>query len=316
MKTLDPSVVLLGSGSLGLESGLVERFGAAVVRPRLERLPDGEMHVALGCSLRGRSGFIIQSLGAPVGERLLELALIADAARRAGADELVAIVPYLGYSRHDRRSHEGEPLGAAVVARLLSSCGFSRVLTLDLHAPALEGFFACPVDNLSAEPLLASALEPFATAAVIVAPDLGAMKLARRYATRLDLPFAVVHKSRLGPSEVVAHQIVGDVRGRRPIIVDDLISTGVTISAALAATLAAGATPEAVVAATHAVFAPGSDILLAGGAIHGLIVTDSTEPMTQAPIARCQRVSLAGLWADVIERLSENRSLQDLLAAT
>jgi ribose-phosphate pyrophosphokinase len=242
--------------------------------------------------------------------------LLADAARRAGAEEILAVVPYLGYSRHDRRAHEDEPLGAAVVGRLLSTCGFSRVVTCDLHAAAIEGFFACPVENLSAEPLITDAIRPLARDGVIVAPDLGAMKLAHRYAARLSLPLAVVHKSRVGPREVVAHQLVGDVRGRRPIIVDDMISTGATVAAALDAVIAAGALPEAVVAATHAVFAPGLEERLGHKAVRALIVTDSVEPLVSWNLPGLERVSLLPLLEDAIVRLAEDESLRGLLAMT
>jgi ribose-phosphate pyrophosphokinase len=306
--------VLLGSEPAALLRALGERMDDVAFRPKLERLPDSEVLVALAKPMRGRRGYVVQSLGAPVGERMLELALIADAAKRAGAEELVAIIPYLGYARHDRRKREDEALGAAVVARLVSSCGFSRVVTLDLHAPAVEGFFTCPLDNLSAEPMLAEALRSFANEGVIVAPDLGAAKLARRYAARLGLPLAVVHKSRIGPSQVLAHEIVGEVRGLRPIIVDDMISTGATIVAALDAVVAAGAIPEVIVAATHGVFAPGSEALLASRPIQRLLVTDSTGPGAPSRIVGCERLSLAPLIADAVTRLSEQRSLSGLLA--
>jgi ribose-phosphate pyrophosphokinase len=318
MEILEPYTVLLGSRS-SLARALSERLGEIAVKPTVEHLPDGEVHAAIGCPLRGRRGYVVQALGTPVGERLLELALIADAAHRAGASELVAVIPYLGYSRHDHRTREDEPLGAAVVARLLATCGFGRIVTLDLHAPSVEGFFSCPTENLTAEPLLAEALRPFVTDAVVVAPDLGALKLARRFAVRLDLPLAVVHKSRVSPREVVAHQLVGDVRGRRPIIVDDMISTGRTIAAAVDAAIAAGAVREAVVAATHGVFAPGSDELLASKPIRALVVTDSIEPLVPLDALhnlKLQRLSLAPMLADVITRLVEHRPLHGLLAVT
>jgi ribose-phosphate pyrophosphokinase len=250
------------------------------------------------------------------GERLLELALTADAAHRAGALEVVAIVPYLGYARQDQRRHEGEPLGAAVVASLLASCRFQRVVTVDLHTASVEGFFSCPVENLSAESLLARAVGAHAGNAVVVSPDVGAVKLARRYASRLGLPLAVVHKTRTGPRDVTASQVTGDVRGRRPIIVDDMISTGSTIVAALDAVVAAGAVADAVVAATHGVFAPGAAPLFASRQIRKVIVTDSVEPVATHEDVGAERVSLAELLAEAIACLVEHRSLEALLAVT
>jgi ribose-phosphate pyrophosphokinase len=308
-----PDAVLLGSAPTTLLGALDERFADAVVHPHLEKLPDGEVLVSIGRSLRGRSAYVVHTLGSPVGEHLLQLALICDAARRAGAEELIALIPYLGYARHDRRAHEDEPLGAAVVARLLSTCSFSRVVTVDLHAPSIEGFFSCPLENVTAEPILAEVLLPFAENGVIVSPDLGAAKLARRYAARLGLPLAVVQKSRIGPRNVVAHEIVGDVRGKRPVIVDDLISTGATVVSALDSVLAAGALSEAVVAATHGVFAPGSEALQADERIRALVVTDSVEPITVGGRANLRQVALAPLLAEVMTRLIEKRSLAGLV---
>jgi len=281
----------------------------------IDRLPDGECDVSIARVVRGQRVYFIQALGAPVGERLLDLALAADAARRAGARELVAIVPNLGYARHDRRKKEGVALGAAVVAKQISSCGFDRLVVLDLHSPSIEGFFSCAVEHITAAPLLAMALRPHGiNNAVVVAPDFGASALARSYARRLGLPHAFVRKTRLGPRDVVAHQVMGDVRGKRPIIVDDMISTGATVAAAVKAVVAAGAMPEIVVAATHGVFAPGSAEVLALKEIHAVLVTDSLDPIVAPSEIPVQRVSLASLLSDVVSRIEGDRSLEDLLA--
>jgi ribose-phosphate pyrophosphokinase len=307
--------IVIGSGCPALGATLRSARGVFVVETAaIERFPDGESHVSIRQVARTRRVYLLQSLGAPVGDRLLELGLLADAAHRAGADELVAVVPYLGYARHDRRTKEGEPLGAAVMGRLLSACRFDRVVTVDLHGASLEGFFSCPVENLTAESLLTDALRPFASDGVVVAPDLGAAKLAHRYARRLDLPVAIVHKARLGAREVVAHEVVGEVRGRRPIVVDDMISTGHTVAAALGAVIGRGAVPDAIVAATHGVFAPGVEQVLAQNPIRALFVTDSTEPIASVANIRVERVSLAPTVLDVLGRLQEGRSIQEFLA--
>jgi ribose-phosphate pyrophosphokinase len=311
-----PPAILLGNCSPELAKGLAERLATKPSRVKADRFPDGELRIALESTVRGQRVFLVHSLGAPTGEHLLALALTADAASRAGALEVVAIVPYLGYARQDHRRHEGEPLGVAVVASLLAGCGLQRVVTVDIHTASVEGFFSCPVENLSAEPFLADALRPHAETAVVVAPDLGAAKLARRYALRLGLPLAVVHKTRNGPRDVTASQVSGDVRGRRPIIVDDMISTGGTIVAALDAVIAAGAVADAVVAATHGVFAPGAAELLASKPIRKVIVTDSVEPFAAHEDVRAERVSLTELVDEAISRLVEHRSLEALLAVT
>lgn len=308
-------VIVVGSACPALGATLRSAPGMFVTEAAtIERFPDGESRISIRQAVRRHRVCLLQSLGAPVGERLLELGLLADAAYRAGADELVAVVPYLGYARHDRRTKEGEPLGAAVMGRLLSACRFERVVTVDLHGASLEGFFSCPVENLTAESLLTDALRPFASDGVVVAPDLGAAKLAHRYARRLDLPVAIVHKTRLGAREVVAHEVVGEVRGRRPIVVDDMISTGHTIAAALGAVIGRGAVPDAIIAATHGVFAPGVEQVLSQNPIRALFVTDSTEPIASIAKIRVERVSLAPTLLDVLGRLHKGCSIQDFLA--
>ena len=317
MKAESFPAVLFGSASHKIHTPLLCLLDAADTRVDIDRMPDGELQVRIASSVRGRRVYVVQTLGRPVGERLLELGLLADAARRAGAFSVTAVVPYLGYARQDRRGGEGEPLGGALVARLLSACAIDRVVTVDLHTAALEGFFGVPVEHLTAEPLLARTLEPLVgTDSVVVSPDLGAVKLARRYAQRLELPLAVVHKTRSGPSEVAAERLVGEVRGLRPVIVDDMISTGGTIAAARGAVLAAGARPDILVAATHGVFAPGWRSVLGHPDIHHILVTDSLESPDETDDPRLGRVPLAPLLADAIRLLHADAPLADLLART
>lgn len=309
---LRPAVsVMLGNCPPGLAGALSERLSPAPKPVRFTQFPDGETRVQLTLPLRGTRAFLVHGLEAPTGEHLLQLALMADAARRAGAVELVAIVPYLGYARQDRRSCEGDPLGAAVIAALLDRCGFERIVTIDLHSACIEGFFACPVDNLTAGPTLAGAVRPYTTGGVVISPDFGAVKLARRYASLLGLPLAVVHKTRRGPREVTVDEVSGGVRGRLPVVVDDMISTGATIAAALDAVIAAGAAPDAIVAATHGIFAPGSYALLASQPIRRLFVTDSVESLASSQLV--ERISLSNLIVDAISRLTNHDSLDDLL---
>jgi ribose-phosphate pyrophosphokinase len=319
MKTTSepPPAILAGSASQTVAAAVRALLNAPDIPTTRELLPDGEIHLSLAPVLRGRRVYAIQSVCSPVGERLLELALLADAAHRAGATRITAVVPYLGYSRHERRGGEGQPLGAAVVANLLAACRIDRLVTVDLHAPALEGFFRFPVEHLTAEPVLAEALRPLiGFDSVVVSPDLGAAKLARRFAQRLELPLAVVHKTRTGPSEVAAEQLVGEARGRRPIIVDDMISTGATIAAAREALLHAGAQPDFLVAATHGVFAPGWRRALAHPDIRRVLVTNSLEPPEDTEDERVQRVSVVRLLGEAIRRLHDDAPLGELLART
>lgn len=299
----------------GAHPALSQRIAAAgafrTVAASLEHLPDAEL-AGLTESVRGEDVYIIQPLPPPPEGHAFELLLLADAARRAGAARVTGIVPYLGYSRQDRRAGgKRVAVGARVMADMLSP-RFDRIVLTDLHAPAIEGFFTCAVEHLEVFPFLLDRLRG-TPADVVVSPDLGAAKLADRYAASLDLPFAVVHKTRLSGTEVAVRRVTGDVAGKVPLIVDDMITTGRTVAAALGALANAGAQPGAIVAATHGVFTPDARDLLDGCGIARLLVTDSV-PVSADD--RLEVVSLAGLLADAIARLHHGQSLEGILART
>ncbi|HZT76059.1 MAG TPA: ribose-phosphate pyrophosphokinase, partial [Vicinamibacterales bacterium] len=272
---------------------------------------DGELHVEIKQTVRGGDVFILQPTSIPADEHIMELLFLADACRRAGAARLTAVMPYFGYARQDRRADGREAIGAAVVAALVEAAGFSRVVTVDLHSPAIEGFFRIPVEHLSATRLLVEGVHPAADA-VIVAPDLGAAKLAERYARHLNVSVVTMHKKRISGSEVELRSIVGNVKDRAPIIVDDMITTGATIEAAANGLLAAGCQRAISVIATHGVFAAPAPQRLEALPIQQLIVTDSVQPAVQP--SRLQVVSVAPLIADAIGRLHRGDTLAPLLA--
>ncbi len=226
-------LIYAGSASQRLGCAIARRLGAPLAGPVVERFPDGELHVQIKEPVRGGDVYLIQSTSSPIETHLLELLLMTDACRRAGAARLTAVLPYFGYARQDRRRSGQEAIAARVVANLIEAAGVDRVVALDLHSPSIEGFFQLPVEQLTSVPLLARELRQYVPAnGVIVAPDLGASKLADRYSQLLGLPVAVVQKTRLRPDEVQALRLTGDVRDRTPIIVDDILSTGGTIEAA------------------------------------------------------------------------------------
>lgn len=306
--------LLVGSASrhlaVAVEQRLEQRFAASTI----ERFPDGEVSVRLDDPVRGHDVVLLAATAPPVNEHVVELLALADACRRADAERIVAIIPYFGYARSDRRDGRRTPIMASLVAELAQQAGIDHVITLDVHTPALEGFFRIPVDNLTAVPVIARALPPLAEdSAVIVAPDVGAVRLANRYASQLRMPVAVCHKRRLGGAEVSVERVTGDVAGRRCIIVDDMISTGGTIVESVRALNEAGARPEYVVAATHAVLVPGALEKLAAARIHELYVTDSIEPHGEHGARLVPTiVSIADVMATAIERLGETGSLREL----
>ena len=281
--------------------------------PRIaERFPDAELHVEIGASVRGDDVYIVQPTSPPGDEHLVELLFLADACRRAGAGRLTAVVPYLGYARQDRRARGREPVGARLVADLIVAAGFHRVVAVDLHAPAIEGFFALPVEHLSAVTLLAEAARPHVGAnGVVVAPDIGAAKLADRCAKLLGLPVAIVHKTRLSGSDVSVRSVTGDVRGRSALVIDDMITTGGTIEAAVRSVLAAGAKEDVVVAASHGLFVGPAIERLRALPVLRFIVTDSVAPGPASPLP-LEVVSLGPLLAAAVDRLHHDRSLGDL----
>jgi len=307
--------LLAGSANPALAAAIAAKLGLVPLRRIVARFPDSELHVELQDSVRGADLFILQPTSPPADQHIIELLLLADAARRAGAARVTGVIPYFAYARQDRRATGREPVGARVIADALASAGrFDRIIAVDLHSSALEGFFGVPLEHLSAVSLLAEALRPHVTpASVVVAPDLGAVRLAERYADGLGLPVAIVHKTRLSGAAVEVRALTGEVRNRRPVIVDDMISTGSTIGAAVQALRQAGARQETVVAATHGLFVGDAALLLHQLSLRTLLVTDSIQgaDLSELPI---QRVSIAGLLADAVSRLHRGESLGDLIA--
>jgi ribose-phosphate pyrophosphokinase len=300
--------VLSGTAHPALGTAIARELGLEPMHTKVERTPDGEVLVRVDERVRGHDATIVQPTVAPVGEHLLELLLLADGCWRAGALRLAAVIPYLGYARQDRRQHPGEPLGACVFARVVASGRFDRLFVVDPHNAAVEAGFDCPVELLTAVPVLARALQASAgEATVVVAPDLGATKLAQRYAQALSRPMAIVHKQRLGPREVVAGQVVGDVRGLTPILVDDILSTGGTMAAAIERLLAQGARPPVTLVATHCLLCGSAVGRLGALPIARVISTDSVPqpPGESVPFAH-DVVSVAPLLADAVRRYGQS----------
>ena len=304
---------LSGGANLPLAEAIAQTLGTRLGVISLHRFPDGELHVAVRDSLRGHDVFLLQPTSPPFETHFLELLLLADACRRAGAVRITAVVPYFGYARQDRRASGREPVGARLMADLFSAAGIHRLVAIDLHSPTLEGFFSMPLEHLTAVPALAAALGNGLRERVIVAPDLGAARLADRFGRALDLPVAMVHKTRITGEEVVVRGVTGDVAGRAPIIVDDMISTGTTIAAAVAALREAGCRPQFTVVASHALLVGGAVARLQQLGLERVIVTDSVAIPAAVVALPLHVVSIASCAAECIGRLHQDRSLADLL---
>ncbi len=305
--------IVAGSAQPCLARRVAEQLRTEAVACELERFPDGELRPVVG-PVRGEDVYVVQSTGPPVNEHFVELLLELDACRRAGAERLTAVVPYFGYARQDRRSREGQAVGARVVATALAGAGAQRLVVVDPHTRGLEAMCDIPVETLSAVPAVADALAPAVSEqAVVVAPDLGAVKLAERYAARLGgLSVAVVRKSRISGTTVEATDLVGEVRGRPVVIVDDMVSTGATIEAALQVLDAHGVAPDIAVAATHGLMVGDATRRLGVASVRRLVLSD-TLPVGPAPGLSLEIVSVAPLLADAVGRLQRGEDLADLL---
>jgi ribose-phosphate pyrophosphokinase len=303
--------LVTGPASTRLGQEVAELLSMQEVAYDCRRFPDGEAEVDVRDSVRGRDVYLLQATSPPVDQHLIELLLLADACRRAGAARLTAVIPYFGYARQDRRT-DRRSLGARVAANVIGTGGFDRLMLIDAHTPSIEGFFDSPIDHLTAVPILAEAARPSRhDNSVVVAPDLGGVKRAREYARLLELPMAFVQKTRVSGEKVEAHGVIGEVRGRIPIIVDDMLSTGGTIEAAVGALRMAGATEPVTVVVTHALLVGPARDVLRRLPVSRLIV-GNTVPVEEAVDVHLDATSVAPLIATAIRRNHFDESLADL----
>lgn len=301
-----------GSSNCDLAAAVAREIGVSQSERVIERFPDGETFVRLEEPVRGHEVFIVQPTGPPVNDNLFELLGLIDACRRAAAANVVVVVPYFGYARQDKRHGHREPVTASMVAQLLQSVGASQVVTVDLHAAQIEGFFHIPVECLTAVPTLCEAIRPvLPTEFIVVSPDEGRVKMAGQYAQRLNSTVAVLHKRRETATKTRVTHVVGDVRGKACLIIDDMISTGETISEAVEALVAAGARPEMVIAATHGPLLESARHKLSHESIRAIFVTDSIAPVIH-DWPKLRIVTIAPLLAAAIKRILSDASLGSL----
>jgi ribose-phosphate pyrophosphokinase len=304
--------LISGSNSRKLMEAIADYLKIEPCDYEVTRFKDGEIRVQIKESVRGHDVFIIQSTEPPA-DNLLELLLLVDAAKRASAKRITAVIPYFGYARQDRKDQPRVPISAKLVANLIQVAGTSRVLTLDLHADQIQGFFDIPVDNLYATPVFKeyfNNLDP--SMDIVVAPDVGATKRARAVARRLgDVPIALIDKRRPEPNKAEVMNIVGDVKGKRCLIVDDIIDTGNTLVEAARALLSSGAS-EVKAVATHALFSDNCVEKLENSDLSEVVVTDSIPRAYHVKSNKIKILSVAPLIGDAIRRIHEEQSVSSL----
>ncbi len=277
---------------------------------KISRFKSGEIYVHYEESIRNCDVFLVQSLSHPINEHLVELMVMIDAAKRASARTVNVVLPYYGYARQERKAAPREPISAKMVADVLTTVGASRILTLDLHAPAIQGFFNIPVDHLTALDLISDYLKELNLPnPIVVSPDAGRAGTAERLANYLNTPFAIMIKKRPAHNESVITHVIGDVSGQTPIIIEDLIDTGSTIVNVVKTLKEQGAN-DAYVCATHPVFSSNALERLNHPNIKQLVVTDSIEISGETP--NLHVLSVAPMLADAIRIILEGGSISTL----
>jgi ribose-phosphate pyrophosphokinase len=278
----------------------------------VRRFKDGEIDLRIRETVRGAKVFVIQPTCSPANENLMELLVIIDALRRASAKEIAAVIPYYGYARKDRKTQPREPITAKLVANLLTAAGANRVLTMDLHAGQIQGFFDIPVDNLRALPILAEYFNQKGLKdPVVVSPDVGGVGRARELAHRLHCPLAIVDKRRPRPNVAEVMHIIGDVSGKKAIIIDDIIDTGGTIIQVVEALKAEGAT-EVFACCTHPVFSSPAIKGLENAELSEVVVTNTIPIPPEKRTKNTVVLSVANIFGEAIRRISDELSVSVL----
>ena len=308
--------ILAGNSNLPLAKAIATYLDMQLTDASVRRFADEEVFVEIHENVRGEDVFILQSTSYPCNDNLMELLICADALRRASARRITAVVPYFGYARQDRKPGPRTPISAKLVANIITEAGADRVLAVDLHAGQIQGFFDIPTDNLYAAPVMAADIQERYSGAdlMVVSPDVGGVVRARALARRLDnAPLAIVDKRRDKPGQSEVMNIIGDVKGRACILIDDIIDSGGTLCNAAEALMAAGA-GSVTAYLTHGVLSGKAVERVNASALKELVITDSIQP-TEATLAssRIRVLSIAPLIGEAIRRIADESSVSSLV---
>lgn len=304
--------ILTGNSNKELAKSISKELEIPLGICKVSTFSDGEISVDIGETVRGKDIFIIQSTCTPVNDSLMEMLILIDAVKRASAGRINAVIPYYGYARQDRKAKAREPITAKLVADLLETAGADRVVTMDLHAAQIQGYFDVPVDHLSGINRLAEYFKSIITEdTVVVSPDVGGVRRARTFANILDLPIAIIEKRRPSANVAEVMNVIGDIEGKHAILVDDIIDTGGTITKAASVLKDFGA-KRVMGAATHGVLSGPAIERINNSEIEKFIITD-TIPLGEEKMSdKIEVISVAKIFADAIKRIHENRSVSKL----
>lgn len=306
--------VFTGNANPELAAGIARHMRIPLGKANVSTFSDGEICCEFQESVRGHDVFIIQPLSRPVNNHLMELLIMIDAAKRASAERITAVVPYYGYARQDRKVHPRDPITAKLVADLITTAGATRLLTMDLHAAQVQGYFNIPVDHILGAPILAAHyLERRFDGEdlVVVSPDLGSVSRARQFANRLNAPLAIVDKRRPKANMSEVMNIIGDVEGKRALLVDDMIDTAGTLCGAAAAIAEKGA-KEIHACCTHGVFSGPALERLEKSVIEEVVCTDTIRLPETGPVSKIRVLSMAETFATAIDRIYEQLPISDM----
>jgi len=306
--------IFAGSSNKELAEKIVQHLDMKLTSVQLIKFADGEIFIKPNESVRGCKAFIIQSTSGPVNENIMELLIFIDALKRSSAKEIIAVIPYYGYARQDRKASPREPITSKLVANLLTVAGATRVITMDLHARQIQGFFDIPVDHMEALPILAKhfinyGFHPEDT--VVVSPDVGGVKRARGLAKWLHTPLAIIDKRRQKANECEVMNIIGDVEGKKVILVDDMIDTAGTICNAAKVLIERGAV-KVYACATHAVFSGPAIERLKESVFTKIVVTDSIYLSKEQRFDKLRILSASEIFAETIKRIAKDEPISDL----
>ena len=309
--------IFAGNSNIALAEEIANIMGHTLGKATITKFSDGEISVSIWESVRGEDVYIIQSTCAPTNENLMELLIMIDAMKRASASRINAVIPYYGYARQDRKAKPRDPITAKLTADLLTVAGVDRIITMDLHAAQIQGYFDVPVDHLLGSPILGKyfkdciATNKISNDVVIVSPDLGSVTRARAFSTMLECPIAIVDKRRPKPNVSEIMHIIGDIKGKTAILVDDMVDTAGTITNAANALADLGA-KEVYACATHPVLSGPAFKRIQDSAIKEMVLLNTIPVADEVPCDKIRLLSVANMFAEAMRRVFTNESLSTL----